>query len=80
MLFTPLALSLFATLPLTIAYPIKADTVNCRSGPGTDQSIVRTYKKDEDVTLVCQAPGTNVEGDTLWDKTSDGCYVADYYV
>ncbi|KAK9482850.1 hypothetical protein V1527DRAFT_515482 [Lipomyces starkeyi] len=36
--------------------------------------------KGQDVSITCQAPGTNVNGDTLWDKTSDGCYVSDYYV
>lgn len=75
-----LAITLLSLPLLTTAYPIKADVVNCRSGPGTEHSIVKTYKKDQDVSLVCQAPGTNVEGDTLWDKTSDGCFVADYYV
>lgn len=62
------------------AYPITGDTVNCRSGPGTDFSSVKTYAKGTDVTITCQTEGTNISGNTIWDKTSDGCYVADYYV
>jgi lysozyme len=62
------------------AYLIKGDTVNCRSGPGTSYSVKKTYKKNHDVTLTCQTPGTVINGDKLWDKTTDGCYVADYYV
>ena len=75
-----IALGLVAAVPMVSAYPVKADTLNCRSGPGTSYKVVKTYKKGADVKITCQTPGTSVEGDTLWDKTSDGCYVADYYV
>ena len=60
-------------------YPV-TDDVNCRSGPGTSFDVQKTYPKGQDVSVTCQAPGTNVNGDTLWDKTTDGCYVADWYV
>ncbi|KAJ2006568.1 hypothetical protein H4R26_001289 [Coemansia thaxteri] len=66
--------------PLSSAYAINGDVVNCRSGPGTSFSVVRTYKKGQDVSLTCQTVGTSVNGDALWDKTTDGCFVADYYV
>ncbi|EXK25557.1 hypothetical protein FOMG_17799 [Fusarium oxysporum f. sp. melonis 26406] len=62
------------------AFPITGNTVNCRSGPGTSYSVKRTYKKGQDVSITCQTYGTNVNGNSIWDKTSDGCYVADYYV
>ncbi|EAW13227.1 C40 family peptidase [Aspergillus clavatus NRRL 1] len=75
-----LAASIAAILPVVSAYPITGDTVNCRSGPGTSHAVVKSYKKGEDVKIVCQAPGTDVKGESIWDKTSDGCYVADYYV
>ncbi len=75
-----LALSLAAAVPMVSAYPVKADTLNCRSGPGTSYKVVKTYKKGTDLKITCQIAGPNVEGDSLWDKTSDGCYVADYYV
>ncbi|RHZ62009.1 uncharacterized protein CDV56_107204 [Aspergillus thermomutatus] len=81
MLYLPLvALSFAATVPLVSAYPITGDGVNCRSGPGTNHAVVKSYPKGHEISIVCQAAGTNVKGDELWDKTSDGCYVADYYV
>ncbi|KAK9319794.1 hypothetical protein V1517DRAFT_28082 [Lipomyces orientalis] len=81
MKYIPLiALSLAATVPIVSGYAITGDSVNCRSGPGTSYSVVKTYSKGQDVSITCQAPGTDINGDNLWDKTSDGCYVADYYV
>ncbi|KAM0090098.1 hypothetical protein ACP6JD_006502 [Aspergillus fumigatus] len=74
------AASLAAILPSVSAYPITGDGVNCRSGPGTNYPVVKSYPKGHEVSIVCQAPGTDIKGDKLWDKTSDGCYVADYYV
>ncbi|KAJ2082685.1 hypothetical protein H4R24_001435 [Coemansia sp. RSA 988] len=61
-------------------YPITGNTVNCRSGPGTSYSSKKSYKKGTQVTISCQTSGTSVSGNSIWDKTSDGCYVADYYV
>ncbi|KAJ5774756.1 hypothetical protein N7457_009652 [Penicillium paradoxum] len=77
-----IALSLSAAITTVSAasYPITGSTVNCRSGPGTSYSGVRTYKKGHKVTISCQTTGTSVSGNNIWDKTSDGCYVADYYV
>ncbi|KAL2163601.1 hypothetical protein VTH06DRAFT_5659 [Thermothelomyces fergusii] len=69
-----------AVLPLASAYPVKADVLNCRSGPGTSYAVVRTYTKGTEVEITCQAPGPSVYGDNLWDKTADGCFVADYYI
>ncbi|KAJ1951626.1 hypothetical protein FBU59_000031 [Linderina macrospora] len=65
----------------TFAYPIyKADVVNCRSSPDTSGNVVKTYKENDDVKLTCQTSGENIKGNSLWDKTADGCYVSDYYV
>ncbi|KAI9501151.1 hypothetical protein GGI25_000618 [Coemansia spiralis] len=72
----------FALSSLTLAangYTVK-DSLHCRSGPGTGYAIIKIYKKGTNISISCQTPGTNVLGDTLWDKTSDGCYVSDYYV
>jgi hypothetical protein len=80
MQLTNLALLLAAAVSTVTAYPIKADDVHCREGPGTNYKIVKSYKKDTDVKLSCQAYGEDINGDTLWDKTTDGCYVSDYYV
>lgn len=73
-------LTLAAALPLAAAYPITADGVNCRAGPSTSHSVVKSYNAGTDVTISCQATGESVSGNTLWDKTGDGCYVSDYYV
>lgn len=77
-------LTLMATLvaltSFVNAYPITGDTVNCRNGPGISFTSLKTYAKGTDVTITCQTEGTNINGNTIWDKTSDGCYVADYYV
>lgn len=78
--FSALALSAAIALPLASAYPVKTDGLHCRSGPGTSYSIVKTYAKGTELSISCQIPGTDVSGDSLWDKTSDGCYVTDYYV
>ncbi len=80
MQFSNIALLLATAISSVAAYPIKADSVNCRSGPGTSYKVVKTYAKGVDVKLSCQARGESINGDTLWDKTTDGCYVADYYV
>nr|WJZ50366.1 GH184 muramidase [Aspergillus sp. XZ2668] len=80
MMFIPLVTLCFAAaIPVVRAYPVKAD-VHCRSGPGTSYSIVKTYSTGTQISVSCQAAGTDVDGDQLWDKTSDGCYVSDYYV
>lgn len=62
------------------AYAITGDGVHCRSGPGTDSAVVKSFNKGADVTVTCQTPGTSVNGDTLWNKISEGCFIADYYV
>ncbi|KAH6848161.1 CHAP domain-containing protein [Chaetomium sp. MPI-CAGE-AT-0009] len=65
---------------VTAAYPITGETVNCRSGPGTSYDVKKSYSKGFDVKISCQTTGTSVNGNNIWDKTQDGCYVADYYV
>lgn len=62
------------------AYPVTADTLNCRSSPSTSASIVRTYTKGTNIDIQCQTTGTKVETTNIWDKTQHGCYVSDYYV
>ncbi|KAJ2608031.1 hypothetical protein H4S08_004603 [Coemansia sp. RSA 1365] len=73
-------LALVTLASVTDAYPITGNTVNCRLGPGTSYSVKKSYKKGADVKITCQTSGTSVSGNSIWDKTSDGCYVADYYV
>lgn len=79
-LIVALTLTLAAAVSRVAAYPITDNNVNCRSGPGTSHGVVRSYNKGHDVTLTCQTYGENIFGNSLWDKTTDGCYVSDYYV
>jgi uncharacterized protein YraI len=72
--------ALASSLAPASAYLITGDGVNCRSGPGTSYAVKKSYAKGTDVTITCQTAGTTVSGNSIWDKTSDGCYVADYYV
>ncbi|KAH7150622.1 hypothetical protein DER46DRAFT_664579 [Fusarium sp. MPI-SDFR-AT-0072] len=71
----------FAFFSTTVhSYPVTSDNLNCYSVPGTAFSIKKSYKKGQDITIICQTEGDNVGGNYIWDKTSDGCYVADKYV
>ncbi|KAI9481852.1 hypothetical protein LPJ78_002184 [Coemansia sp. RSA 989] len=68
-------------ISVSSAYEIyKATAVNCRSGPGTNYEVIKTYTTEDDVSLKCQASGEDIKGNTLWDKTTDGCYISDYYL
>ncbi|KHN97565.1 NlpC/P60-like cell-wall peptidase [Metarhizium album ARSEF 1941] len=80
MKFPELALLVAAAAAPASAYAIEADGVNCRAGPSTSDKVLRTYNKGHQVKLECQTAGQNINGDSLWDKTTDGCFVADYYV
>lgn len=81
MMFTPLlALAFAAITPVVNGYPITGNVVNCRSGPGTSHSVVTSYKKGADIGITCQTAGTSINGNDIWDKTTDGCYIADYYI
>jgi len=73
--------ALAALLPLSSAVPFPVKTaLNCRKSPTTSAAVVRTYPKGHDIKITCQTTGPSVNGENIWDKTSDGCYVADYYV
>lgn len=75
-----LAAALLQAASFVSAYPIKADGVRCRSGPSTSFAVKKTYAKGKDVKVSCQTTGESINGNNIWDKTQDGCYVADYYV
>lgn len=75
-----LLLALFLAVPIVSAYPITGTTVNCRTGPSTSYEVVLAYKLGDDVRITCQTAGETIEGNYLWDFTTDGCYVTDYFV
>lgn len=80
MQLTKLALILAGAFSITNAYKITTGDVNCRKGASTNHAVVTTYDKGDDVKIACQTYGENIQGNSIWDKTSDGCYVSDYYV
>ncbi|MDA4791274.1 hypothetical protein NY602_05435, partial [Enterobacter hormaechei] len=50
----------------------------CRSIPHiTNGNIVKKYVYGAPVTITCTANGDEYAGYTLWDKTSDGCFLHD---
>lgn len=59
-------------------------TVNLRSGPGTNYSLVGTKPDGEIVTVSCTAYGTYHTGrwgtTNLWDKLSNGQWMSDAYL
>ncbi|KAF5123320.1 Endolysin [Metarhizium anisopliae] len=68
------------TATMVTAFPVTADSLNCRAEPNTSSAVKKTYKKTEDVKISCQTDGPSINGNSIWDKTQDGCYVADYYI
>ena len=80
MQFAIWGLSLAITAPFASAYPVIADTLNCRDGPSSSNKYIRAYSQNTDLKITCQVVGESINGHNLWDKTSDGCYVSDYYV
>jgi uncharacterized protein YraI len=54
--------------------------LNGRAGPKTSTPIVKTYAPGSTVKVICQTPGSSVGSTAVWDKLSDGNYVADYYI
>ncbi|WP_159943854.1 MULTISPECIES: NlpC/P60 family protein [unclassified Nocardiopsis] len=51
-----------------------------RDARSTSATEVKTYPAGSAVSIVCQAIGENAYGSNIWDKTSDGLWVADHYV
>ncbi|KAG5781963.1 hypothetical protein H9Q73_004394 [Fusarium xylarioides] len=70
----------FLAAASSTAFLITDEGVRCRSGPTISHAIQRQFAKGTDVSITCQTEGTNIEGNALWDKTTFGCYVSDYYV
>lgn len=60
------------------------DTLNTRSGPGTNYPVNGSLASGATVTIVCTATGTAVTGPwgttSVWDKLSTGVWVADAWI
>jgi surface antigen len=64
------------TTYLTTASP----TLNVRSGPSTDDSIVGSLAYHTSITIACQTTGATVDGSAIWDEIGSGRFVSDYWV
>lgn len=60
-------------------YPVK-EGLNCRSEPNTGGAIVTSYAAGTNIEITCATRGEAVNGHDVWDKTTDGCFVSDWYV
>ncbi|MEV0272118.1 NlpC/P60 family protein [Hamadaea sp. NPDC050747] len=60
-------------------FPAKVDLAG-RKAKSTSSTEVKTYAAGSKVRVVCQAYGAYAYGSYIWDKTSDGLWVADYYL
>lgn len=72
-------------LVATTYYPIAPGySVNVRSGPGTNYTVVRVLPEGSEVPINCQSPGTWITGPygttNIWDNIASGEYVSDAYV
>ncbi|KAJ2659269.1 hypothetical protein IWW48_003606 [Coemansia sp. RSA 1200] len=66
---------------VAMGYEIQhATALNCRTEPSTKGDVANVYQAGDDVVLECQTSGETINGNALWGKTTEGCYVADYYL
>ncbi|KAJ2758666.1 hypothetical protein H4S06_002598 [Coemansia sp. BCRC 34490] len=66
---------------VAMGYEIQhATALNCRTEPSTKGDVANLYQAGDDVVLECQTSGETINGNALWGKTTEGCYVADYYL
>ncbi|KAJ2155857.1 hypothetical protein GGF46_005555 [Coemansia sp. RSA 552] len=74
------ALGVLVTAAYSYSLNDLSDRVNCRESPTTDSAIVKQYGTGDVFDIPCQVSGNRVFDYAIWDKTSDNCYIADYYV
>lgn len=60
---------------LTLASP----SLNERSAPSTDASIVGSLPYHSSIEISCQTSGSLVIASTVWDKLTNGRYISDYW-
>jgi uncharacterized protein YraI len=82
-LSVPLPANAFA-VPGETKIDSASTSLNIRSGPGTDKSVVGSLSDDDPISVQCQAWGEEIGGtqrrSPLWDKIGDGRYIADAFV
>jgi hypothetical protein len=65
--------------PTPITGEIIASHLRIRQASNTASTVLGTYPLGSLITIFCQTPGTNVEGNSIWDQTDRG-FVSDRYV
>jgi hypothetical protein len=64
----------------TQRYYSNADVLTLRKGPGTGYASAGTVARNSALDIVCQVQGgTNINGNTDWDRLTSGYWVADYW-
>jgi cell wall-associated NlpC family hydrolase len=62
-------------------YSYVAETdLNGRDTTSVSAPAIKVYPSGSTVTITCQAIGENAYGSNIWDKTTDGLWITDYYV
>lgn len=56
-----------------------SNNLNERPQPNTTQPPAATAQNGDALSIVCQAIGETVDGDSVWDKLTNGYYVSDIY-
>lgn len=67
----------------TVAYRYQVTgtgTLAARTGPAATYPVTRSYARGAALAVSCQAPGQKTGTTSIWDRLTDGSYVADYYV
>ncbi|WP_436759205.1 hypothetical protein [Streptosporangium sp. V21-05] len=64
-----------------MGFPAK-ENLNRRAAKSLTARVVKAdmYLKGQTVNVVCQVTGGAAYGSTVWDKTTDGLWVADHHV
>jgi hypothetical protein len=58
---------------------VTASFLQIRAAPRTSAPVLGMYPRGTIITILCEVAGTNVEGNSTWDKTDRG-FVSDRYV
>jgi len=59
---------------------LTTDALNGRKTKKVNAAAVKVYGTNTLIKVQCQAYGEYAYGDAIWDRTSDGLFVPDYYV
>jgi hypothetical protein len=65
--------------PSPITGEVRASVLRIRQGPSTASPILGSYPHGTMITILCQTVGTNVLGNSMWDKTDQG-FVSDRHI